>query len=325
MHSSARYTADTIDVTSAPRPETPRVIVLESDSGGGSPVDAAQEALLWQRLHEDPNDVEAFPRLAEIVRRRAGEGHVGGDQQRAADDAVWALAEELAHNGKAWYPLIELARLSVHDDRDAALRRLATASDRDPSGRALATGLAMLRETQMPSDALGLGVAHWRPREHDLEAGRHLAALSLHPDSGRVAALRAELEGLLARLEAERAAGGPMTDPAGIAVTGPLIDLRDAAAQLAAPDVGGRTWHRCHHAVQVVDRFGELRPVHRLPRVGAEHRLRGQPVVDRIHRFGHLGPGRRIGVERSLGAVRRKLRLAHVGRELRVDHVGRQS
>ncbi|HEX2809935.1 MAG TPA: hypothetical protein VHN80_27545, partial [Kineosporiaceae bacterium] len=58
------------------------------------PVDAGEEALLWQRLHEDPNDVEAFPRLAEIVRRRAGEGHVGGDQQRAADDAVWALAEE---------------------------------------------------------------------------------------------------------------------------------------------------------------------------------------------------------------------------------------
>ena len=217
-----------------------------SGLAGLLPVDAGEEALLWQRLHEDPNDVEAFPRLAEMVRRRAGEGHVGGDQQRAADDAVWALAEELAHNGRAWYPLIELARLSVHDDREAALRRLATASDRDPSGRALATGLAMLRETQMPSDALGLGMAHWRPREHDLEAGRHLvlaaieagrigdarrhlAALSLHPDEGRVAALRAELEGLIARLEQERAAGGPMTDPAGIAVTGPLIDLRDAA------------------------------------------------------------------------------------------------
>jgi len=218
----------------------------EVPAGDETPVDAGEEAQLWRRLHEDPNDVEAFPRLAEIVRRRAGEGHVGGDQQRAADDAVWALAEELAHNHKAWYPLIELARLSVHDDRDAALRRLATASDRDPSGRALATGLAMLRETQLPSDALGLGVAHWRPREHDLEAGRHLvlaaieagrisdarrhlAALSLHPDEGRVAALRAELEGLMARLEAERRAGGPMTDPAGIAVTGPLIDLRDAA------------------------------------------------------------------------------------------------
>jgi hypothetical protein len=208
-------------------------------------IDSDEEALLWETLHEDPNDLEAFPRLADIVRRRAGEGHVGGDQQRAAEDAVWALAEELAHNGRAWYPLIELARLSVRDDREAALRRLATASERDPSGRALATGLAMLREAQLPSEALGLGMGHWRPREHDLEAGRHLVlsaieagrigdarrhldALSLHPDEGRVSALRAELEGLIARLEAERAAGGPLTDPAGISVTGPLIDLRDA-------------------------------------------------------------------------------------------------
>jgi len=212
-------------------------------------IDFQQEAKLWETLTEDPNDVEAFPLLAEIVRRRAGEGHVGGDQQRAADDAVWALAEELAHNPRAWYPLIELARLSVHEDRDAALRRLATASERDPSGRGLATGLAMLREAHLPSDALGLGVGHWRPREHDLEAGRHLVlaaieagrigdarrhldALSLHPDEGRVAALRAELESLILRLEAERKAGGPLTDPAGLSVTTPLTDQ-------ANPPTGG--------------------------------------------------------------------------------------
>ena len=34
--------------------------------------------------------------------------------------------------------------------------------------------------------------------------------------------LRAELEGLIAQLEKERVSGGPMTDPAGIPVTGPL-------------------------------------------------------------------------------------------------------
>jgi len=214
-------------------------------SASDSPeVDVREEAQLWETLREDPNYLAAFPRLAEIVRRRAGEGHNGGDQQRAADDAVWALGEELAHNAKAWYPLIELARLSVHTDRDAALRRLATASDRDPSGRALATGLAMLREASLPSDALGLGVGHWRPREHDLEAGRHLVlasieagriadarrhldAFSLNPDVHRVAALRAELEGLISRLGAERSAGGPLTDPAGISVTEPLTDLRE--------------------------------------------------------------------------------------------------
>jgi hypothetical protein len=215
------------------------------------PVDPAEEALLWDRLREDPNDIEAFPRLAEIVRRRAAEGHpvtAVGDRQRAADDAVWALAEELAHSGRAWYPLIELARLSVHEDRDAALRRLATAAERDPSGRALATGLAMLRDAHLPSDALGLGMGYWRPREHDLEAGRHLVlaaiearrigdarrhldALSAHPDARGVAELRAELEGLIVQLEAERVAGGPLTDPAGIPVTGPLVDLREAIAQ----------------------------------------------------------------------------------------------
>jgi hypothetical protein len=213
-------------------------------------VDPQEEAALWERLRTDPNDVEAFPRLAEIVRFHAAAGHAEhaeGDRQRAADDAVWALAEELAHNSRAWYPLIEMARLSVHDDREAALRRLSTAADRDPSGRALATGLAVLRDEQLPNDALGLGVAHWRPREHDLEAGRHLVlaaiearrigdarrhlgALSAHPDAGRVAALRGELEALITQLEAERVAGGPMTDPAGISVTGPLsapIDLRE--------------------------------------------------------------------------------------------------
>jgi hypothetical protein len=194
-------------------------------------VDDAEEARLWAVLHEDPNDEAAFVQLAEMVRQRAGEGHDEADQQRAADDAVWALAEELAHSGRAWYPLLELARLSVHDDREAALRRLATASDRDPSGAALAKGLQMLREEHLPDEALGLGVGHWRPREHDLEAGRqlveaaveagrkadarrHLDALSQHPDVGRVQLLRAELE---RRIAEELAKTGQI----------PVVDVRD--------------------------------------------------------------------------------------------------
>ena len=98
-----------------------------------------------------PTTLEAFGQLAEVVRRHAGEGHDEADQQRAADDAVWALAEELAHSGRAWYPLMELARLSVHDDREAALRRLATASRPRPTGEALATGLQMLRDDACPT------------------------------------------------------------------------------------------------------------------------------------------------------------------------------
>lgn len=185
------------------------------------PIDAAEEVQLRERLHDDPNDEPAFNRLADIVRRRAAEGHADGDPQRAAADAVWALAEELAGNHRAWHPLVELARLSVHEDREGALRRLNTAAERDPSGKALAEGLAMLRQVGMPSEALGLGVGHWRPREHTIEAGRHLvhaaveagrigearrhlAALAEHPDQGRVAPVRAELERAIAQADEKR-------------------------------------------------------------------------------------------------------------------------
>lgn len=180
-----------------------------------STAEVAAEDRFRMRLKHDPNDERAFRELVEIVRRRAAEGHLDGDPQRAADDAVWALAEEVAGNHRAWFPLIELARLSLHDDRDGALRRLGTAAERDDSGHALAQGLAMLRHEGMPGDALGLGVGHWRPREHTLEAGhhlvkaaveagrvaearRHLKAFELHPDQGAVDRIRAELESEIA-------------------------------------------------------------------------------------------------------------------------------
>jgi hypothetical protein len=197
----------------------------------------AEEARLWGVLREDPNDVQSFHALAEIVRRRAEEGHRGGDPRRAADDAVWALAEELAHSGRAWYPLVELGRLSVHDDREQALKRLATASDRDSTGIALATAARMLREEGLPAEALGLGVGHWRPRDHDVEVGRQLVlaavesrrsgearrtldALSAHPDTQKVAAARAELEPLVQEAERNRAAGPPSGQI-------PVVDVRE--------------------------------------------------------------------------------------------------
>ena len=181
----------------------------------------ATEAGLRDVLREDPNDEAAFPALAELVRRRAAEGHEAeqlGDPQRAADNAVWALAEELAQSPRAWRPLLELARLSVADDHDGTLRRLGIAAERDPTGVALAEGLSILRDAGMPDEALSLGVGHWRPREHDVEAGRHLVAaavdsgrlgearrhlraLSEHPDKGRVAPLQRELEGYIARAD----------------------------------------------------------------------------------------------------------------------------
>lgn len=172
--------------------------------------DRSEEEALRARLGEDPNDVDAFDRLAEIVRTMGAQSHEGGDPQRGAQDSVWALAEEVAQNNKAWYPLIELARLSIDDDRDVALRRLSTAADRDTTGAALAQGLQTLREAGHPNDALNLGVGHWRPKEHVTAAGRevilaaieverlsearrHLAALAEHPDQSAVEDLRREI------------------------------------------------------------------------------------------------------------------------------------
>jgi hypothetical protein len=182
--------------------------------------DTLHEDAVRSMLGDDPNNVRAFQALAEIVRRRAT-GQVSDDDpltapiddsevRRAADLAVWSLAEELAGNPRAWYPLIELARLSVGDDHEGTLRRLSTAAERDPSGAALAEGLAVLREADLPVEALGLGVGHWRPREHvpevarqmvlasleadrPLEAKQHLRTLEEYTDARKTADLRAEL------------------------------------------------------------------------------------------------------------------------------------
>ncbi|WP_432488161.1 hypothetical protein [Kineococcus sp. SYSU DK018] len=185
------------------------------------------ETALREALHDDPNDAEAFDAMAETVRTRAAEAHVADhpaegheaeDARRAADNAVWALAEELAQSPRAWRPLLVLGRLSLHDDREAALRRLGIAAERDPSGTGLAEALGILRDAGMNDEALSLGVGHWRPREHDVEAGRHLVAAAIdsgrlaearrhlkalgeHPDQGRVAPLRAELEEAIARAD----------------------------------------------------------------------------------------------------------------------------
>lgn len=215
------------------RPASASKVGLRRRRSVEEPADIVHEDALRTMLAEDPNNVRAFKALAEIVR-----GHAAGvrvddedpltadptddERQRAADLAVWALAEELAGHPRAWYPLIELARLSLDDDHDNALRRLATASERDPSGAALAEGLAVLREAGMPVDALGLGVGHWRPREHVPEAGRqivlaaleadrpfdaraNLEALRAHPDQETVAGISAELERALAQAEQHRA------------------------------------------------------------------------------------------------------------------------
>jgi hypothetical protein len=187
-------------------------------------VETGTEGALRERLAADPNDAVSFAELAEIVRRHAAQGHGPGApssdtpdaRARAADDAVWALAEELARNPRAWLPLVELARLSVGDDFDGAVRRLGIASDRDPTGQALLEGLLVLREAGLNDAALSLGTGHWRPAEHKPEVGRemvqtalaagrlgeakrHRAALMEHPDAAQTSALAADLERQIAK------------------------------------------------------------------------------------------------------------------------------
>lgn len=183
--------------------------------------ESVDEERLHELLREDPNDERRFDEMAAVVRRRAAEGHAAGDPVQAEEIAVWALAEELAHDQRAWYPLVELARLSLEDDREAALRRLGVAAERDPSGSALAHGLRLLRDAGDPDGALALGMGHWRPTEHPLEAGRamvsaavdanrlaearrHLDALAEHPDATAVAPMRRDLERAISAAERAR-------------------------------------------------------------------------------------------------------------------------
>lgn len=218
------------------RPTSASTVGTRRPSSAPRRGDAIHEDALRAQLTDDPNNAEAFGALAEIVRRRAAEGHHGEDPLRDTEDeptaaeqsvqdadlAVWALAEEIAGNPRGWYPLIELGRLSLAEDPEGAVRRFTTAAERDPDGRALAEGLAILREAGMPVEALGLGVGHWRVREHTprvgqhlvraaLEAGRpfeakqHLEALGMHPDGKAVARLTSELEQEI--VAAERPAG----------------------------------------------------------------------------------------------------------------------
>src|SRR5690606_30163811 len=214
------------------RPTSASTVGTRRPRSGEKRGDTVHEDALRAMLVDDPNDERAFRALAELVRRRAAEGPATDDRlaapvdetekQRAADLAVWALAEELAGHPKGWYPLVELGRLSLDDDQESALRRFATAAERDPSGRALAQSMEVLRTAGLPAEALGLGVGHWRARDHDPEVGRqlvlaaiesdrplearhHLASLVEHGDPQGVATLRTDLERAVAQAEQHRA------------------------------------------------------------------------------------------------------------------------
>lgn len=208
---SASPAADIVDtmgffdrlLSSLRREQTASRVGMRPPTTAAAPAENERENVLRQKLVHDPNDAASFAALAELVRRRAHEtapsdpliaAAQGYDPQREANLAVWSLAEELAGNPRGWYPLIELARLSLHDDHEAALRRLAGACERDTTGLAVAEGVRMLREANLPTEALGLGVGHWDPKHHVPEAGRHVVLAAL--DAGRPAEARRYLAAL---------------------------------------------------------------------------------------------------------------------------------
>lgn len=182
--------------------------LLKNSPTSDSRAQRAEE--LRQRLSENPNDVMAFEELAQIVRdaeenKEAADpltADVTGTIDVTADLAMWALAEEIGASPDAWYPLVELARLSVDSDRESALRRLTVASDRETSGRALAAGIRVLREAGLPSAALGLGLGRWRPEDQEFEAGEQIVRAAL--EAGRVGEARTFLAQLSEEGHAEQ-------------------------------------------------------------------------------------------------------------------------
>ena len=216
------------------RPPAPR-----EAAASAAPATPEEEARLWATLRDDPNDVQSFHALAEIVRHRAEEGHESGDPRKAADDAVWALAEELAHSGRAWYPLIELGRLSVHDDREQALKpvrdRVRPGSHRRGAGHrraraarggAAARGARARRRPLAAARARRRGRASARARRR---RGRPARRCPAHP---RVLASHARRRGAPqasrgAAAASSRRPSGNAPPPARPAAPIPVVDVRE--------------------------------------------------------------------------------------------------
>lgn len=173
-----------------------------------------QEDALRAMLAEDPNNEHAFLALVEVVGRNCAQDPTDDVDPRTAEIdltdsaareekytmSLWALAEEYAGHPKAWYPLIQLAHLSLPDNPEDANRRLTAAVSRDETGAALAAALRLLRDNDLAAEAYLLGVGHWIARQHVPEAGIEVVRASL--EAGKHAEAQRYLEELLDHVSA---------------------------------------------------------------------------------------------------------------------------
>ncbi|VEI12563.1 hypothetical protein [Trueperella bialowiezensis] len=148
-------------------------------------------AALRDQLSNDPNDIAAFEELASIIKNsdtvRNPADPLTGDKLVSEDIAektdpelvLWALSEEIGSDSRAWYPLVQLARLAGEEDSEAARRYLETAADRDDTGLALAEGVKLLRETGQHNAAIQLGLGRWQPDKQTPAVGEELVNAAL--------------------------------------------------------------------------------------------------------------------------------------------------
>lgn len=172
--------------------------LLQGDSDDIVTEDVARGVELRETLNDNPNDIGSFQELSELVNDAAREratvedpltaDHDDTGPESQAELAMWSLAEELSAKPSAWYPLIELARLSVDSDYEGANRRLTTAVQRDDTGRALGEAIKVLRGADLADAGMALGIGHWDPENQKFAAGEQLILAAIdakRPDEAR--------------------------------------------------------------------------------------------------------------------------------------------
>lgn len=217
---------------------------------------ALQEDALRAMLMDDPNNERAFLALVDLVADNA----VHGDEQEVSDNpgldplfgdpeeiqqhdaqtdaelveerrlvAMWALAEEYAGHPKGWYPMIQLARLSLETNAEDSMRRFNAGISRDDTGQALARSIDLLRDSHLVQEAYALGAGHWRARDHHPIAGVAVVRAAL--DCGKVSEAHSHLSELQEHYDATQISE---LDPALVS------DVERAYAQPAHEDSDGQ-------------------------------------------------------------------------------------